>query len=136
MTTHPILPTGFNSWDINGDEVDGAGVNEPVWPTFFDSFVPLEVIFITEPMLDVFGTECPDLVVPHEEWIQLFPLAEFPLELKGPWPQIIVKPVADTIVWKGTDDTLVIQGRSPAWGIAPQRSTQVLPAGTDTRVIQ
>ena len=47
---HPILSAGYNSWDNNGDEVDGAGVNEPVWPVYFDTFEPLLVLIITPAM--------------------------------------------------------------------------------------
>ena len=61
----PILPAGFNSAPNDGDEVDGAGYNEPVWPYLFDSFVPLEVLIVTPEMLGVFDG-CPDYMVPSE----------------------------------------------------------------------
>jgi hypothetical protein len=61
---HPILPAGFNADDIAGDEVDGAGTNWPIWPELFDTFFSYKVMFITEEMMDVFETGCPDYVAP------------------------------------------------------------------------
>jgi hypothetical protein len=60
---HPLLPTGYNSWMIDGDEVDGAGVNEPIWPTLFFTFQPMEVMIMTAEMLDVFETGCADVII-------------------------------------------------------------------------
>jgi len=62
---HPILPAGFDDWTINGTEFNAPGVNAQVWPDLFDSFIGLEVVIITEEMLDFFVTGCPDLVVAH-----------------------------------------------------------------------
>jgi hypothetical protein len=56
---HPILPAGYNSWDFNGDEVDGAGVNEPCWPYLFDTFIALNPFILTAELVAVFD-ECPD----------------------------------------------------------------------------
>jgi hypothetical protein len=61
--THPILPAGYNSWENDGDEVDGSGVNETIAPVLFDSFVGLPVLVIDTEMLAAFDEECPDLVV-------------------------------------------------------------------------
>lgn len=61
--THPVLPCGYNSWENDGDEVDGAGVNEPVSPVLFDTFEPLPVLLIDAEMQAAFDEECPDLVV-------------------------------------------------------------------------
>ena len=61
---HPVLPAGYDADDHNGDDINGAGTNWPVWPQLFDTFVALEVILITEEMLDIFETGCPDYVVP------------------------------------------------------------------------
>lgn len=61
---HPLLHTGYNSWDINGDSYDGSGVNEPIWPELFDSFIGLEILLITEDMLAFFADELPDIVFP------------------------------------------------------------------------
>ena len=72
---HPVLPTGYNSWETDGDDVNGSGVNEPVWPQLFDTFVSFEVIFITEEMLEIFETGCPDYVVPCVPDTIVFPRA-------------------------------------------------------------
>lgn len=60
---HPLLPAGYNSWEINGDEYNGAGVNEPVWPDFMDTFEGLSIMVLTPPMVAAFN-DCPDFVVP------------------------------------------------------------------------
>jgi hypothetical protein len=70
---HPILPAGFNSAPNDGDEVDGAGYNEPVWPMYAESFEALEVLIITEEMMSFFETECPDWVAPCENDTVTFP---------------------------------------------------------------
>ena len=64
--THPILPAGYNSWRIGGDEVDGAGVNEPVWPALFDTFTSFPLLIVDSDLLAAFNTECPDLVIACE----------------------------------------------------------------------
>ena len=81
--THPIMPTGYNSWEINGDEMDGAGVNEPVWPELFDTFESQAVLIITEEMIAAFDG-CPDFTIPCEN---------------------------DTLVIRHEPDTLMIRGR-------------------------
>lgn len=62
----PVLPSGYNADENNGDEVDGAGVNRPVYPELTDFFIGLEPIVLTEDMLAVFATECPDIVFPMQ----------------------------------------------------------------------
>jgi len=61
---HPLLPAGYNSAPNDGDYVDGPGYNEPIWPELFDTFIGMEVMFITEEMMDIFKTGCPDYVAP------------------------------------------------------------------------
>lgn len=61
-----ILPAGYNSWENNGDEVDGPGANEPIWPMLFDTFFPLGPFILTDEMTSFFDTQCPDYVVPCE----------------------------------------------------------------------
>jgi len=60
--THPIMPAGYNSWFNNGDEVDGGGVNEAVWPVLFDTFESHPAVIVTEQMLDAFDS-CPDVTI-------------------------------------------------------------------------
>ena len=69
---HPILPAGFNTATMNGDDVNGPGLNEPVWPQLFDTFVPMEILIITEEMLEVFEG-CADYVVPCQNNVIAFP---------------------------------------------------------------
>jgi hypothetical protein len=54
---------GYNSWFNNGDEVDGPGVNEPVWPVLFDTFVARKPLVVTEEMMTAFDTGCPDILI-------------------------------------------------------------------------
>ena len=63
MSGHPILPAGFNSAPMNGDEIDGAGYNEPIWPFLFDSFVGFKPLLLDENDIAMFETECPDYSV-------------------------------------------------------------------------
>jgi hypothetical protein len=64
---HPILPTGFNSWELNGDDWNGPGVNEPVWPLLIDTSEVFPVIVVTPAMLEVFAG-CADLVFVCDTW--------------------------------------------------------------------
>ena len=66
MYRHPELFAGANTAPINGDEADGAGVHEPIWPTLFDSFEPKTPIIVTPEMLDDFINDCPDVCVAAE----------------------------------------------------------------------
>lgn len=72
MPDHPILPCGINSWMIAGDELDGAGVNEPVWPLLFDSFEPVPVFIVTDEMMAAFDG-CADYVVPCQNDTVMIP---------------------------------------------------------------
>jgi hypothetical protein len=68
----PILPAGYDSWDLNGDEMNGPGVNEPIWPMLFDTFEPKQIVIMTEELLEVFDG-CADYVVPCENTAVVFP---------------------------------------------------------------
>ena len=81
--THPTMPAGYNSWENNGDEVDGGGVNEAVWPVLFDTFESHPAVIFTEEMVAAFD-DCPDFTVPA---------------------------VRDTIVVPHENETLVVRGR-------------------------
>ena len=63
---NPQLYDGVNSTAINGDEANGAGVNEPIWPVLFDTFEPMQPIIITQEMLADFLSDCPDVTIPAE----------------------------------------------------------------------
>jgi len=69
---HPVLPCGYNSAPMSGDEFNGAGFNERISPLLFNTFIGMEILIITEPMLEVFDG-CADYVVPCENNIVTFP---------------------------------------------------------------
>lgn len=56
---------GYNSWENDGDEINGPGANWPISPRLFDTFVALQPFILTEEMLAVFA-DCPDLVIRHQ----------------------------------------------------------------------
>lgn len=60
---HPLLPAGFNEDPIAGDEVDGAGTNEAIWPELFISYVGFLPLLLQQEDIDRFGELCPDYVV-------------------------------------------------------------------------
>ncbi len=68
---HPVLPTGYNSTENDGDEIDGAGVNDSIIPVWTDMFVPLTVLVITDDMMAVFDG-CADYVVPCQNNVITF----------------------------------------------------------------
>jgi len=59
---HPIMPAGYDSWENNGDELNGGGVNEPIWPVYFDAFEGLSVLVLTPVLVDSFN-DCPDWII-------------------------------------------------------------------------
>jgi hypothetical protein len=63
MSEGYVIFDGYNSWMNNGDEVDGPGVNEPVWPVLFDTFVAMTPLIISSSMMEAFEG-CADIVVP------------------------------------------------------------------------
>ena len=60
---HPLLPAGFNEDPIAGDEVDGAGTNEPIWPEYFVATVCFAPLLLDEEDMDRFGETCADYIV-------------------------------------------------------------------------
>ena len=60
---HPLLYAGYNFDAINDDEWNGAGVNEPVWPTLFDASVMFRPVTIDIRDYATGFLECPDYVV-------------------------------------------------------------------------
>ena len=113
---HPILPAGYNADDNNGDEVDGAGTNWPIWPYLFDAFIPLEVLIITPEMMDVFDG-CPDWVAPSAPNSFVAPAEPMSLTLPASVrghvvaaPDVTYSPSApdNVIVFPAEPDTLVV----------------------------
>ena len=71
--THPVLPAGYNSWEIDGDGVDGSGVNEHVSSVYFVTLTSLDPFLLDEGMIDIFVNGCPDYTVPRDLWLIVFP---------------------------------------------------------------
>jgi len=61
----PALPSGMNTTDINGDEIDGPGINEPVWPVYIDTFEAFPPVIMGPDHMDSFNYPA-DLVIAHE----------------------------------------------------------------------
>ena len=134
MIKHPILHCGFNADDNNGDEVDGAGTNWPVWPVLFDTFEGLNPLIITDEMLEFFEG-CPDVVIEGEHSIATFP---------EEWRVMIAKPNSwlTALVVPATSNAIVLQAASTSVQILPDKwlETVVIPATrndlTVSRVVQ
>jgi hypothetical protein len=63
IARHPELYAGYNFDAIAADEFNGAGVNEPVWPTLFDASVMFKPNTIDPRDWTTGFEECPDYVV-------------------------------------------------------------------------
>lgn len=129
---HPHLYAGYNSWDVDGDELNSPGVNEPVWPAFLASLTVLPLFVVTPEMLAAFDQDSPDLIVANDEWEYMFPLPVPPLELGGRWPLLAIDPQSSRTVLKAEDDTLVIPGRSEAWVAAAHSQVQLVLSTGET----
>lgn len=79
---HPTLPAGYNSVTIDGDMMNGPGINEPVWPEITEGFQPMIPLIVVDEMLEVFEKACPDYVVPCQTNSVTFPRATRELRLK------------------------------------------------------
>jgi len=82
---HPYLPAGYDSMSIGTDEVNAPGENWPVWPVYYDTFIGLSVVIMTDSMQQVFDTGCPDLIVPCENWTTVLPHEEHTLVIRPDW---------------------------------------------------
>jgi hypothetical protein len=82
MSEHPRLPAGFNSAPMNGDEIDGAGYNEPVWPYLFDAFVGFKPLLLDANDLAMFDTECPNYCVPRVDDTVCIPAEDDVIEVR------------------------------------------------------
>jgi hypothetical protein len=98
MLDHPILPAGYNADPIDGDEVDGAGTNWPLWPVMVDSFIGLAPLIVTDEMLDVFG-ETADIVFPYVNMTIAFPFEDTMLAVGDAWPVLVIDAESDLIMF-------------------------------------
>lgn len=60
----PLLFAGLNSAFISGDEFNGAGRHDPLWPAYIDANEVGIPLLMTDDSLSIFETECPDLIIP------------------------------------------------------------------------
>jgi len=123
---HPILPAGFNADDFNGDEMNGAGTNWPVWPVLFDTFVALDVFLVTEEMLEIFEG-CADYVVSIGLKTVTFPRENRVLLLN--------QEGVSTIQIAAQDDTVVFSRERRAQTIDKQGVWVRIAAVSDTNVM-
>lgn len=77
-----LMPCGYNSTANDDDEANGGGVNEPVWPTMFDSFLGLVPLIITDAMMAQFD-ECADLTIPSVRDEYMIPYQSDELVIRG-----------------------------------------------------
>lgn len=94
---HPVLPAGYNADDNNGDEVDGAGTNWPIWPVLFDSFIGLRTIILTEEMMNIFDTTCPDYTVPATYNVITLPVENHEVVARNAWRELVLPGHSNTI---------------------------------------
>lgn len=69
---HPILPAGFNSFEIDGDDMDGSGVNLPIWTLAWDSMAMGTPIALLPGSYEVFD-DCPTITIRGENSTIVFP---------------------------------------------------------------
>jgi len=131
---HPVLPAGCNSWDINGDDYDGSGVNEPIWPMLFDTFIALRPLIVTEEMLEAFDNLCADYALACDVW-EIAPSFIDATTISGPeWITQMIQPQRSTYVTPPLRRELT---PAPDWvDLAPTGSWQLSPqAEANTTVL-
>lgn len=98
MPDHPILPAGYNADVIDGDEVDGAGTNWPLWPVLFDSFVGLVPLIVTDEMIDAFD-ETADIAFPYVDTTVRLPFEDALMVFGDVWPVLMIDAETDLIIF-------------------------------------
>ena len=130
---HPILPAGYDSWEINGTEFNSAGANEPVWPDLFDSFESQEIMIITQEMLDYFVTGCPDLIVaPVDNVVML--RGRMKVEVAPQPSKLPIHAESDVVTWP-TESSTVRAAKPDNNAQMTGRSTR-LPIRTKTSIMK
>jgi hypothetical protein len=69
---HPILPAGYDSFEINGDDMDGSGVNFPVWTSAWESLTMGTPIALLTDSYEVFA-DCPTITIRGDNNTIVFP---------------------------------------------------------------
>ena len=110
---HPVLPCGYNSAAMNGDEANGAGLNEAIWPVLFDAYEGFAPVILTSRTRWRSSTECPDLTFACPDNHQVFPnIDRLTTELRGRWIEQQIPAQANTLVFKPWDSTQVMSKAS------------------------
>lgn len=79
----PILPAGINTTEINGDELNGAGVNEPVWPVYVTGLETFPPIILDEETASIFDKLCPDYVPRQQSNVFTVPAETETIVIRG-----------------------------------------------------
>lgn len=69
---HPVLPAGYDSFEINGDDMDGSGVNFPVWTSAWESLKMGTPITLLAGSYEVFD-DCPTVTIRGDNTTIVFP---------------------------------------------------------------
>ena len=132
---HPFLPAGYDSTAIGCDEVDGPGLNEPIWPVLFDTFEGLSPVIITDEMMEVFDG-CADYIVAADLWRSVFPAEERTFMVAGIWSDYEVAAQNNVLVFPREVRTQKV----PAdWGdnaIPVKQDTMVFSSETRTHIVR
>ena len=134
--THPFLYAGFNFDDINGDEADGAGTNWPIWPVYFDTFEGLVPLIVTDEMLEVFNTECADIVFPHEDNSIELPFEQLATTIPLEVATVMIDGEGNTIAFPWAPRTQVVRTDRKGVRVSGKSDTLAMPGGADTAAIR
>lgn len=122
---HPRLFAGYNSWENDGDEVDGPGVNEAQWPAFLDSFIPLRVMVMTADMLAAFTSQCPDFTAPAEPHLYVTPHDDWSVTAGAPWFNYVAPAEPGSYDVEPANWGLTFAADWPDYVVAPENSSHV-----------
>ena len=134
--THPILPAGYNADDNNGDEVDGAGTNWPIWPVYFDTFEGLLPLIVTDEMIETFVLECADIAFSWEDNSVELPFEQLTLMIPSEVTTVLIAGESDALVISRQVQTQAIPGDKRTLAIVGKSDTLALPDETDTAAIR
>jgi hypothetical protein len=127
---HPQLPAGLNADDVNGDVIDGAGTNWPIWPMLFDTFEPTIPIILDAKKYEPFDG-CPDFRVGAVPDCVLVPSELMLVDIGGTWPDIVPPAVQYTLMIAPETAEQKIKRIS---GIMPKTGTNTVPVAQGRRI--
>jgi hypothetical protein len=132
---HPILPCGLNSVAMDGDEVNGAGINFAIWPMLFDTYEGFEPIVLTADKIAVFD-ECPDVKFGAPDNDNLIPNIERTTELRHRWIPQEIPGQNNTMMFEPWENTLIISRRSNLVQLPPDTDGVALTAQKEMEVTE